>query len=262
MNVESIAYRTDLLFPQYDGEILERRGYVAVLTPANPGFYWGNFLLFPVPPAPGDLERWTRLFEHEFGAHSLVRHQAFGWDSMKGELGAVDPFLRGGFNLVNDAVMTLDALVEPPRRADVTVRPLEGDADWNQMAALNVAGDPRERQKNTYTEFKHRLRERYRAMVEGGLGVWLGAFSGDRLVGQLGLFAGGDVARFQSVETHPDFRGRGICTTLVADACRLGLADLAPRLVLVAEDNSAAKRIYQRLGFEEVGRQVGVFKPA
>lgn len=258
VGVDSIAYRTDLLFPSFDGEVLQRRGYVAVLTPSNPGFYWGNFLLFPRPPRPGDLARWMRLFELELGQHSLVRHHSFGWDTVDGDVGDAQPFVEAGFKLVNEPVMAIDKARPAPRPADIEVRPFESAADWDAGNALNIASDPLDGKCDAYADFKLELHARYRRMVEGSLGVWLGAFAGDELIGSLGLFAAGDVARFQAIETHPDHRGRGVATTLVAAACRYGLEHLAPRLVLVAAEGTTAHRIYQRLGFTEIERQCGV----
>src|SRR3990172_2123003 len=84
MNPRSLAWRTDLIFPRFDCEILDRGRYLVIRTPSNPTFYWGNFLLFDRPPAPGDDERWPRLFAEEIGAPPRVRHQAFGWDSPEG----------------------------------------------------------------------------------------------------------------------------------------------------------------------------------
>jgi ribosomal protein S18 acetylase RimI-like enzyme len=254
-----------LLFPRFDGTVADRGGYLAVHTPANPGFYWGNFLLFSHAPHAGALDRWTRLFEREFGHDTAVRHQSFGWDSVDGELGDAQAFVDAGFELQNDAVMTLDRArprARPaPRPADVTVRALASDEDWASMNALNIAGDQMDGKDDDYAAFKQQLRDRYRSMVRGGLGVWLGAFDGARQVGQLGLFAAGELARFQSVETHPDWRNRGVCSTLLAAACGVGFEELgAERLVLAANEHSQAQRIYRAAGFEVVQRQVGVFR--
>ena len=39
---------------------------MAVRTPKLPGFFMGNLLVFPEPPAAGDIERWQQLFRAEF----------------------------------------------------------------------------------------------------------------------------------------------------------------------------------------------------
>ncbi len=65
MRVTSLGYKTDLFFPAFDGEIIDRGNYLVIRTPANPAFFWGNFLLFPAPPAQDDISLWRRLFADE-----------------------------------------------------------------------------------------------------------------------------------------------------------------------------------------------------
>jgi len=55
MKVRSLGYRTDLIFPRFDGEIIDREGYLVIRTPTNPTYFWGNFLLFQNPPGAGDF---------------------------------------------------------------------------------------------------------------------------------------------------------------------------------------------------------------
>jgi hypothetical protein len=43
-----------LIFPAFEGEIIDRGAYIVVRTPYNPTIYWGNFLLFEKSPAEGD----------------------------------------------------------------------------------------------------------------------------------------------------------------------------------------------------------------
>jgi predicted GNAT family acetyltransferase len=61
------------------------------------------------------------------------------------------------------------------------------------------------------------------------------------------------------VETHPEFRRRGICGTLVYESARHALGSLgAERLVMVADAHYHAARIYESLGFRPTERQLGV----
>ncbi|HET7120037.1 MAG TPA: GNAT family N-acetyltransferase, partial [Solirubrobacterales bacterium] len=60
----------------------------------------------------------------------------------------------------------------------------------------------------------------------------------------------GDLARYQTVETDPSFRRRGLAGTLVHYAARYGLDELGARtLVMVADPDAEAIRIYRALGF-------------
>ena len=106
MKVKSLAYRTDLMFPKFDGEITDRGDYLVIRTPANPTFYWGNFLLFKQPPGEGDYARWREIFAEEIGYPPEVVHQAFGWDKTEDDKGVIQPFLDNGYYLEHSIVLT------------------------------------------------------------------------------------------------------------------------------------------------------------
>ena len=60
MEPRSLAWRTDLALLLAAGSEVDDRGdHLVVRTPANPGFYWGNFLLLDVPAG----ERSARMTE-------------------------------------------------------------------------------------------------------------------------------------------------------------------------------------------------------
>ena len=79
----------------------------------------------------------------------------------------------------------------------------------------------------------------------------------------MGLFRAGEgLARFQSVETHPDFRGRGLAGTLVHRASGYGFDELGARtLVMVADPDYLAVRIYRSVGFADTEVQTQLMQP-
>lgn len=263
MQVRSLGYRTDLIFPRFDGEIIDRGNYLVIRTPSNPTFYWGNFLLFSQPPKEGDLRRWRDLFATEIGVPPAFEHQTFGWDSPEGEEGAIEPFLQAGFRADRSVVLAATEPKPPARRAvRVHVRRLTADRDWQQAINLQVICRESGSDEADYRIFRQRSMERYRRMDEAGLGNWYGAFSDHRLVADLGIFRDGDLGRYQSVETHPDFRRQGIAATLIYGAGQHALAaNHLKRLVMVAETESAPARLYESLGFKPTEKMVGVLKP-
>ncbi len=260
MHVRSLAYRTDLFFPAFDGQIIDRGDYLVIRTPSNPTFYWGNFLLFDNPPGPGDYSLWLDLFAREIGFPPYVEHRAFGWDSPEGETGATEAFLQSGFELNQDLVLTAAQPLPPGRTAEgITIRPLGSDADWAQAVEMQVACREPGHTESAYRLFRTRMMERYRRMVAASLGDWYAAFSGDRLVADLGLFHQDGIGRYQSVTTRPEFRRRGIASTLVYEAGRrsTSLYNLKT-LVIVAEADSSASRLYQAVGFTPTERSLGL----
>ena len=260
MKVHSLGYRTDLIFPAFDGEIINRGDYLVIKTPSNPSFYWGNFLLFKNPPREGDYLRWRELFAREIGTPPHVEHQAFGWDTTKDQSGFIGPFLDAGYQIERSVVLT--ALREdliPKSSPGITIRRLRSEDDWNQSIENQVLCREPVFSEDGYRVFRQEQAKRYQEMVSGDRGAWFGAFSGNQLVGDLGIFCSGELGRYQSVGTHPDFRRRGIAGTLVHKA---GLYAFdhhnVETLVIVAEADCPAQRLYQSIGFKFAEYQAGL----
>ncbi len=262
MELQSLGYRTDLIFPSFDGEIIDRGDYLVIRTPLNPTFYWGNFLLFNHPPQEGDYSRWQKVFAEEVGTPPQVKHQAFGWDTTNDEKGIIQPFLESGYLLEYSAVLTTqrDDLIQKPS-SDIKMRPLMSEDDWEQSIENQVICRDPIFSKSGYRIFRQRQVKRYREMDKYGLGTWFGAFSGNRLVADLGIFWVNEIGRYQSVQTHPDFRRQGIAGALIHYA---GLSAMdqfnLETLVIVAEEDSPAKRLYESIGFKFAEHQLGVWK--
>jgi len=255
VDVVSLGFQTDLMIRRLAGSVIaRRRDYLMVRTPANPGFWWGNFLLFPDPPRPGDVGDWVVAFTAEFPG---AGHLAFGVDGTHGEHG--DPAELAGFGLAAQVstVLTAPRLREPARPADDAVfRPLASDDDWAQAAELGLACDDHRDDPGHRLFAERRLREA-RELCRSGRGAWFGAFVGGRMRSGCGIFAGAGVLRFQSVETDPSYRRRGLARRLVYEAGVYGLAALgAGPLVIVADPEDVAIRIYRSLGFADAERQV------
>lgn len=257
MTVRSLGYRTDLLVARFDAEVEDRGDRLAVRTPANRAYHWGNFLLFDRPPAEGDLPRWTKAFAEEIGTPPEVRHVAFGWDAPGGEIGDVQPFLDAGFLLDESVVLQATEVRRPEKYGErAEVRPLTEDWEWQAALECQVATrDPIYAQGRFHDTLASKM-ERYRRMTQAGLGQWFGAFLDGRLAGDLGLFVFEGLGRFQWVETHPDFRRQGVCGALVHQAAERAFATLgAETLVIVGEAHYHAVKIYESVGFAPVERQ-------
>ncbi|MCG3769174.1 MAG: hypothetical protein JW384_00294 [Nitrosomonadaceae bacterium] len=261
MHVKSLGYRTDLVFSEFEGEVTDRGDYLVITTPTNPGYFWGNFLLFAGPPTQGDLQSWSTLFAAEFACWPQVDHLAFGWDSPDGAEGAVNPFLDAGFRVLRRTVLAASAVVCPPSyNPNIEVRSLEGDSDWDQVLETQLESSISEGGHSPgHIQMTRTRVDGFRAMVEAGLGKWFGAFVGKQMAGGLGLFVKQGVGRFQEVVTRFEYRRQGICRSLVYRASIQAFAHMgAEKLVMVADDDYVAARIYEQVGFRPVEHQVGV----
>ena len=249
MDVVSLGYRTDLALLEAGGSTVEDRGdHLVVRSAHNPTHWWGNFLLLDGRPAADDAERWLEAFAATFPA---AQHVAFGVDGREGRVSDLAAWAARGLVVEAQAVMTATSVTPPARSADAVLRAVTTDDDWAQTVELRVRCHDGPEEPAAFRAYATAQAQTRRAMVESGHGRWFGAFTGDLLACQMGLFSGGPgLARFQSVETRPDHRRRGLAGTLVAHVSRYGFQVLGARtLVMVADPEGPAIDLYRSLGF-------------
>jgi GNAT superfamily N-acetyltransferase len=254
-----LGLHTDVAIVEMEGATVTDVGpCTAIVSPHNPTFFWGNFLIFPEPPTDGVLEEWEALFDKHVGSKE---HKTFAWDSSdKGEL---DQFVAAGYDVENAVTLAVrkDEIVVPPRWAvGLEIRPCESQADWTQSTELSVLTREKghsEAAHRKYALARTRAREE---MIARGSGQWFGAWYEGELVAELGIFdTGAGIARFQSVTTHPKYRRRGICSRLVHHASEWAFENLpVEQLVMLADAEYHAARIYESVGFRPVEHWTGV----
>jgi ribosomal protein S18 acetylase RimI-like enzyme len=248
MHVDSLAFRTDLALAALAGSEVEDHGdHIAVRTPANPTYWWGNYLLLPRPPTTDEVPGWLDRFRATFPAS---RHLAFGIDGANGTADDLAALREAGLDVEAMTVMTATSVHEPPRpNREATYRPLRSDDDWRQQVELGLAGEDEHHSE----QFVVAKAAAERSLTGRGIGEWWGAFVDGRLLTSMGLVAASPgLARFQQVKTHPDARGRGLAGTLVHEVSRFGFEELgASTLVMVADPGYLAIRIYRSVGFTD-----------
>jgi hypothetical protein len=259
--IQSLGLRSDLQL--IDGEFSEGPDYLVVRSPKEPTYYWGNLLVFAGPPQDGDFETWEAHFAREFAAYPQVQHQTFTWDvdpESEGKPPGVQPFVDSKYEYEELVALTASS-VRPPkhRNEDLIVRPLQGDEDWRDVMECQVASRDRQHSEASYREFILGRIRSYRARIAAGQGEWYGAFLEGKQVGSLGVFKFGELARYQIVTTVPERRRQGVCGTLVYESARRTLEDPeVTSLVMVADENYHAARIYESLGFEASEKMRGL----
>lgn len=79
----------------------------------------------------------------------------------------------------------------------------------------------------------------------------------------MGIFSDGEgVARFHSVDTHRDFRRRGLAGTLVHHVSQYAFGELgATTLVMMADPAYLAIRVYRGVGFDDTESQLQILRP-
>ena len=252
MQLHSLAIKTDLIFARFNGEVIDRESYLVIRTPSNCGYHWGNYLVFPGPPERGDEKRWPALFKQEFNDLAGINHIAFTWD-MATPGSFTESFVSKGFNFESNKVLAATRIQLPPKiNSEVTIKKIESDPEW-EVVTLEQLGVNEKYEPIKYEKFKRSQMANYRKMVVAGLGNWFGAFLGGRLVADLGVFCDDSVARFQSVVTQPAYRRQGICGRMVYETAKFALENFkAETLVMVADENYHAAKIYESVGFVPV----------
>lgn len=262
MEVQSLGYRSDLMLLSLQGSVVADRGnHLVVRTPANPGFYWGNFVLADQTWVGRPLSNLVAVFHAE---HPQAGHVALGVDGVDGLGWADDELAECGLEVERSVVMTATEVHEPVHlNTEAVCRMLASDADWAAALDLHIDHDDAS-DLVEHRDFEHRRMVARREQQEAGLGGWFGAFADGEMLCGLGLFTDGSgLGRFQSVQTLESARRRGLAAMLVHHASLVGLRDYAIReLVMVADPDYAAIRIYRSLGFVDAEIQVGVARPS
>jgi ribosomal protein S18 acetylase RimI-like enzyme len=255
MVVRSLAFRTDLALLALAGAEIEDHGSRLVIrTPENPTYYWGNFYLLAEPPGEDAVEALIEAYDKDFPDSS---HRALGVDGTDVQAVALEPLITSGLELESSTVMTATAVNPPPRpNAAAEYRMFATDGDWAQRIEVATAVHD-DRDPERYREFAVRKAAHDRAVCDAGHGAWWGAFVEGRLASVMGIIDAGDgLARYQSVETHPDYRNRGLAGTLVHRVARYAFDERgASTLVMVADPGYSAIRVYRSVGFTDTETQ-------
>lgn len=250
MEICSLGLRTDVALLELGGSVVEHHDdHLVVRTPDNPTYWWGNFLLVGSVPGLAETPRWLARFAE---ALPDARHIAIAFDTTTGRTEQLAGFADAGLSVETATVMTADAVGEPARpQAAADYRALDGDEDWGRWVELRVACRDEPHTAEGIRQYSVQQGRAYRRLVADGHGRWFGAFEDGRLVSSMGLFRASEgLARFQSVETHPDARRRGLAGTLLHHVSAFGLGELGARtLVMVADPTYAAIRLYRSQGF-------------
>ncbi|MDG9671885.1 GNAT family N-acetyltransferase [Hahella sp. CR1] len=168
--------------------------------------------------------------------------------------------MQRGYEYMECAVLTAkqSELLKPQKvNVDVDVRTLQSEEDWRAWYELELQERDVDQPKEENVAFLQGVRDMYRSMIAAGRGDWFGAFQQGELVGSVGLFFDERIGRFQNVLTKSSHRSRGICHTLVHAVAKAGF-DRADILVMVADENYHAARIYESLGFQPSERQASL----
>lgn len=257
--LRSLTMQSELLTLSGLSHLTDHGRYLVQETPAEPNFWMGNQLI--LKDEGYSAKEALALFEDHFPNAS---HRSVVWDIPNMSKSAIPPEYAA-LGCKHDSVDAL-TLTGPLRQVDVpdgiTIRPVETAAEW--AAALDLAHDvgiEEGYEQSGYRIYLENRIEGRKVQIAKGMGQWFGAFDGDALVCQMGIFHNDTVARYQSVETRITHRRRGICSALLRHVApwALNRAPMA-KVVIVAEMDGNAGRLYRSMGFEHAETIHGVVR--
>jgi GNAT superfamily N-acetyltransferase len=211
--------------------------------------------VLPAPPQVGEVAHWVRKFTAELGGDPAIRHVTLRWDGIVGDAGARAELEAAGFTLETNAVLTAPR-VSTMRATPFEIRPLRQEEMVATAELAFAVGDHHDEATRSFLLARAMWQQ---DLVARGRAMWWGAFDRDALVGSLGLVSLGARARYQDVQTAATFREHGIASAMLVAAAK-ALLPSTTQLVIVAEPDSAAERVYKRIGFTPIERVVSAFR--
>lgn len=254
---------TDLAIAREGGAAIENHpGYIAISTPDNPGFYWGNFLQIlddATDPLP-----WIARFEQHFPA---AVHRTFGLPT------GTDLTAWAALGYHSDTEETLVAAQVPAQTSCPDGYRCGPITEWEHYIQFELADNRRTGAHDAAT-YEDYLRSRvggYQRLVAKGIAEFFGATSTcGELAATLGIVVcpplevGStimrDIARYQHVVTHPEHRCKGLASHLLGLAGQWASDQGATSFVICTETTNPAGRIYRKAGFEPHALGLGAEK--
>jgi GNAT superfamily N-acetyltransferase len=247
------GWLTDIAVLQLSGaQISDRGDHLVIRSSDNPAYHWGNFLLVTDPGARDDAERWVEQFRATFPHAS---HMGIGLPVEP------DPAPWAALDLVVGSDEVMSATTMPELRGapeGYSIEQLVTPAQWSAAAAADVAENTRTGEQPDHDSYRQFTLARWRTragLSEGGAAAFFGAFVGNECASQLGIVLCGQdsqgrlLARYQSVQTAVDHRGRGLAGHLIGVAAQWAGDRAARRWIIATEPDSPARRLYRSLGF-------------
>ena len=232
-------------------------GYLAYQTPARPDYWWGTYLVSVEPVTIDNLPKHSAAWHQRLGGIAGITKKIIEWEVPLANANAADLLVlasAAGASVYQSTVLLAERAILETRQANpadqLTIRRASSEGDVAailDMALADLACEPDSPATADFLRWKH---GQFAASVQSGNGDWWMLERDGELVGNCGLFADAGVGRFREVITDPAWRRRGfaraLCAAVMADAFERSKVD---KLVIVAERNSSAERIYRSLGF-------------
>lgn len=259
MPLKSLGLASDVLVLRGQSTLEELDDRFILRSPNEPTFWFGNTVIFKTDQV--DPETQIARFRAEFPD---AEHVTIQWDQTQmAPDERLEAYSKLGFKTdACDVLVLTGALTRSSPPDGIIIRPLASDDDWAQATELQgITGVAEGHDADDFLPYVKTRMDVCRRQTESGLACWFGAFAGDELAADLGIYADERTARFQAVETREAYRRRGICAAMVTAGADWALSKHPDtKLVIIAETDGPAGRIYRRCGFERTESLISVYR--
>lgn len=259
LNIQNLGHRTNVHYNSFFGEIIERNDYWVIKTPVRPNFFWGNYILMKSSPTQGCYNEWVQIFESEIGPRNKRGFMAITFDSIEeAEKDLYIEFEQAGCTIIINKMLTASSIHSTDKVSDtLIVKPFSSETDWNAYKDIHLDPDWGYGTQEAQSRFLDEEINDFKKIVKMNKGQRFGAFENNVMIAELGVFWDGEVARFNNVATAIDHRRKGACSTLVYEVSKFLLEqkDIST-LVMEADENYHASRIYESLGFKPTQKTI------
>jgi ribosomal protein S18 acetylase RimI-like enzyme len=222
-------------------ETVEWQHGVAHFHSLYPAKYALNYLRLD---DPGDLtvDELISHAERIMGARQLGHRRVNGWGDGGG------PF----YEEMGEEGWTRDRLIVMAHGGEIRTRPVVEVVEFSfeDIMPAMIAFDSAEDQNPT--EIAVQLVESRAAVMQAVDTTFLAARIDDEIGGYCELYLGDGIAQVENVMTFPDYRNRGIASSVVNEALRRAYAGGAEVAFLFADSDDWPKELYEKLGFTVV----------
>jgi ribosomal protein S18 acetylase RimI-like enzyme len=189
------------------------------------------------------------------GAAAGVRHRRVNLRTAD-ELERLEPgFVRLGWEPQRFVLMLHRR--GPDREPTAEIREVD-EPDIRPLWAEGIRGQPHGRDETLVQQILEHRRLALEAMPTRLFAAELGG----RLVAHAELYSENGIGQVENVVTLPDYRGLGLARALVLHGVAASKADGNELTFLVADADDWPQKLYERLGFETIGRYGRFLKTA
>lgn len=259
--IQSLAIRSDLMVDRARQTLEDHGSYAVLRTPEQPDYWFGNCVILKAydPDLPAGIAIHRQHFPD-------TPHVCVQWDvpnlAITSEMRAME---AEGWQLSDtDTLVLAQPLIRHTPPPGFELRQLTPD-DWPDLTTLQIAVglETEDYDPKLYTNFVKARMKRHLSALHEGRCAWFGAFDGDVLAADMGIYVDEGIARWQSVETRPAYRRQGLCRAIVGRCYDWAMArDPQATPVIVADRNEAPGRTYRACGFTPLETMLALCKPA